>query len=91
MPVDAEALLRVEDVSIGTQTVSRKRRLSTETESADGEHGLVQGGESRREMDETRERHAAGEDLDLLPVAPNMEAGGGRWLAPPGHDRRGAN
>ena len=27
-------------------------------------------------MDETRERHAAGEDLDLLPVAPNMEAGG---------------
>ena len=51
-----------------------------ETKSADGmsdaEHGLVQGGESRLEVDETRERHAAGEDLDSLLVAPNMEAGG---------------
>ena len=84
VPVDADSFLRVEDVSVGTQTVSRKRKISMETESAesadgasDTEHGLVQGvGGSRREMDETRERHAAGEDLDLLPVAPNMEAGG---------------
>ena len=80
VPVEAEAFLRVEDISVGTPTVSRKRKLSMETESADGmsdsEHGLVQGEESRSEMEETRERHAAGEDLDLLPVAPNMEAGG---------------
>ena len=38
---------RVEDVSVETQTVSRKRKLSMETESADGmsdaEHGVVQG------------------------------------------------
>ena len=61
VPVDAESLW-VEEVSVGTQTVSRKRKLSMETESvesADGtsdtDHGLVQGGESRREMDETRE------------------------------------
>ena len=88
VPVDAE-ISRVEDVSVGTQTVSRKRKLSMETESAesadgksDAEHGLVQGeGESRREMDETRERRAAGEDLDLLPVAPNMEAGGSHLQA----------
>ena len=56
-----------------------------ETESADGmsdsEHGLVQGEESRSEMDEARERHAAGEDLDLLPVAPNMKAGGSHLQA----------
>ena len=84
VPVDAE----FEDVSVGTQTVSRKRKISMETESAesadgtsDTEHGLVQGGESRREMDETRENHAAGEDLDLLPVAPNMEAGGSHLQA----------
>ena len=87
VPVDAESFLRVEEVSVGTQTVSRKRRLSTETESADGEHGLVQGRESRREMDETRERHAAGEDLDLLPVAPNMEAGGSHLQATTGEER----
>ena len=78
--VDAPVVARSEDVSVGTQTVSRKRKLSMETESADGtsdaEHGLVQEEESRREMDETRERHAAGEDPDLLQVAPNMEAGG---------------
>ena len=36
VPVDAEALLRVEDVSVGTQTLSRKRKLTTENESADG-------------------------------------------------------
>ena len=82
VPVDAESL-RAEEVSVGTQPVCRNRKLSTETESAESadgtsetEHGLVQGGESRREVDETRERHAAGEDLDLLGVAPNMEAGG---------------
>ena len=78
--VDAPVVARVEDVSVGAQTVSKKRELSTETESADGtsdsEHGLVQGEESRSEMDETRERHAAGEDLDLPPVAPDMEVGG---------------
>ena len=83
--VDAEASVRVEDVSVGTQTVSRKRKLSMETESADGmsdaERGLVQGRECRHEVDETRERHAAGEDLDLLPVAPNMEAGGSHLQA----------
>ena len=39
-------------------------------------HGLVQGVESRLEVDETRERHAADEWECLLPVAPNMEAGG---------------
>ena len=46
-------------------------------------HGLVQGGESRLEVDETRERHAAdkGEGLGLLPVAPNMEAGGSHLQA----------
>ena len=32
-------------------------------------------------MDETREKYAAGEDLDLLPVAPNMEAGGSHLQA----------
>ena len=32
-------------------------------------------------MDETRERHAAGEDPDLLPVAPHMEAGGSHLQA----------
>ena len=49
VPVDAESL-RVEEVSVGTQTVSRKRKLSMETESAesadgtsDTEHDLVQG------------------------------------------------
>ena len=46
--VDAPVVARVEDVSVGTQTVSRKRMLPLETESADGtsdsEHGLVQGG-----------------------------------------------
>ena len=74
-----------EDVSVGTQTVSRKRKLPLETESADGtsdsEDGLVQGRECRLEVDETRERHAAGEDPDLLPVAPNMEAGGSHLQA----------
>ena len=45
--VDAPVVARVEDDSVGTQTVSRKRKLPLETESADGtsdsEHGLVQG------------------------------------------------
>ena len=49
--VDAPVVARSEDVSVGTQTVSRKRKLSMETESADGtsdaEHGLVQEEESR--------------------------------------------
>ena len=46
-------------------------------------HGLVQGEESRLEVDETRERHAAdkGEGFGLLPVAPNMEAGGSHLQA----------
>ena len=83
--VDAPVVAWTEDVSVGTQTVSRKRKLPLETESADGtsdvEHGLVQEEESRREMDETRERHAAGEDPDLLQVAPNMEAGGSHLQA----------
>ena len=83
--VDAPVVVRSEDVSVGTQTVSRKRKLSMETESADGtsdsEHGLVQGGECKLEVDETRERHAAGKDPDLLPVAPNMEAGGSHLQA----------
>ena len=93
VPVDAESL-RAEEVSVGTQTVCRKWKLSTETESAesadgtsDTEHGLVQEGENRREMDETRERHAAGEDLDLLLVAPNMEAGGSHLQAMTGEER----
>ena len=83
--VDAPVVARSEDVSVGTQTVSRKRKHSMETESADGtsdsEHGLVQGEECKLEVDETRERHAAGEDPDLLPVAPNMEAGGSHLQA----------
>ena len=83
--VDAPVVARSEDVSVGTQTVSRKRKLSMETESADGtsdvEHGLVQEGECESKVDETRERHAAGEDLDLLPVAPNMEACGSHLQA----------
>ena len=83
--VDAPVVAWTEDVSVGTQTVSRKRKFPLETESADGtsdeEHGLVQGGECRLEVDETRERHAAGEDPDLLPVAPNMEAGGSHLQA----------
>ena len=83
--VDAPVVARFEDVSVGTQTVSRKRKLSVDTESADGtsdaEHGLVQEEESRREMDETREKHAAGKDLDLLPVAPDMGAGGSHLQA----------
>ena len=81
--VDAPVVAWTEDV--GTQTVSRKRKIPLEIESADGtsdsEHGLVQGGERRLEVDETRERHAAGEDPDLLPVAPNMEAGGSHLQA----------
>ena len=90
VPVDAETLSGVEDVSVGTETVSRKRKLSMETESAesldkmsDVEHGLVQGEESRLEVDETRERHAGdkGEGLGLLQVAPNMEAGGSHLQA----------
>ena len=84
--VDAPVVARSEDVSVGTQTVSRKRKLSMETESADGtsdeEHGLVQEGECESKVDETRERHAAGEDPDLLPVAPNMEAGGAHTSRP---------
>ena len=83
--VDAPVVARSEDVSVGTQTVSRKRKLSMETESADGtsdeEHGLVQEGECESKVDETREKYAAGEDLELLPVAPNMEAGGSHLQA----------
>ena len=59
--VDAPVVARSEDVSVGK---------------SDEEHGLVQEGECESKVDETRERHAAGEDPDLLPVAPNMEAGG---------------
>ena len=55
--------------------------VSCETDS------LVQGGESRLEVDETRDRHAAGEDLDLLPVAPTMEAGGSHLQAMTGEER----
>ena len=38
--------------------------------------------------DETRERHAAGEDPDLLQVAPNMEAGGSHLQATAEEERR---
>ena len=55
--VDAPVVARSEDVSVGT---------------SDEEHGLVQEGECESKVDETREKYAAGEDLDLLPVAPNM-------------------
>ena len=79
--VDAPVVAWTEDVSVGTQIVSRKRKLPLETESADGtsdsEHGLVQGRECRHEVDETR----TGEDPDLLLVAPNMEAGGSHLQA----------
>ena len=90
VPVDAEALLRVEEVSVGTQTVSRKRNLSMESESAesaddrsDTARDLVQGEESTLKVAETREKSAAeeGEGLDLLQVAPNMEAGGSHLQA----------
>ena len=64
--VDAPVVARSEDVSVGT---------------SDEEHGLVQEGECESKVDETREKYAAGEDLDLLPVAPNMEAGGSHLQA----------
>ena len=38
-------------------------------------------------MDETRERHAAGDDLDLVPVALHMEAGGSHLQAMTGEER----
>ena len=84
VPTDAKTL-RVKAVPVGTQTVSRKRKISMETESADGtsdaEHGLVREEECRSEVDETRVRDAAGEGLNLLQVAPNMEAGGSHLQA----------
>ena len=40
--VDAPVVARSEDVSVGTQTVSRKRKLSMETESADGTSDVEQ-------------------------------------------------
>ena len=90
--VDAPVVARSEDVSVGTQTVSRKRKLSMETESADGtsdeEHGLVQEGECESKVDETREKHAGGEDLDLLPVAPNMVEAGGSHLQATAEEER---
>ena len=38
VPVDAESLW-IEEISVGTQTVSRKRKLSMETESAESADG----------------------------------------------------
>ena len=80
--MDAPVVARSEDVAIGTQIVSGKRKLSMETDgTSDEEHGLIQEGECESEVDETREKHVAGEDLDLFPVAPNMEAGGSHLQA----------
>ena len=55
-----------------TQTVCWTGRIPQRLENTVSSKGE----ESRSEMDETRERHAAGEDLDLPPVAPDMEVGG---------------
>ena len=68
----------------GLRTSPSGRRLSPGRESFPWRPSLltgVQGEESRSEMDETCERYAAGEDLDLLPTAPNMEAGGSHLQA----------
>ena len=71
VPADAKTL-RVEAVPDGTQTADG---------TSDAEHGLVQEEECRSEEDETRERDAAGEGLNLLQVALNMEAGGSHLQA----------
>ena len=42
----------------------------------EGEEPEQEQAEARCLVQRGCERHAAGEDLDLLPVAPNMEAGG---------------
>ena len=81
VPVDAETVSLVEDVSVGTQTVSRKRKLSMETEADVRSRSRSRPRVRRAEVKWTRERHAAGGDLDLLPVAPNMEAGGSHLQA----------
>ena len=82
VPVEAESW--VEDVSVGTQTVSRKRKLSMETESAESADGMsdvepggvdetsVQGPEPGG-VDETG---VQGPEDKLVHVAPNMGAGG---------------
>ena len=89
VPVDAEALSqtqcfeRDEDISVGTESAESADGMS------DAEHGLVQGRQSRLEVDETRERSAAegGKGLDLLQVAPNMEAAGSHLHATTGDER----
>ena len=82
--VTVEAESWVEDVSVGTQTVSRKRKLSMETESAESADGMsdvepdgvdetsVQGPEPGG-VDETG---VQGPEDKLVHVAPNMGAGG---------------
>ena len=90
--VDAPVVAWTEDVSVGTQTVSRKRKLPLETESADGtsdsEHGLVQGGRVQaRSGRDSRKARGRGRSR-FAPGGPNMEAGGSH---PPGHGRGGAN
>ena len=70
VPVDAE-FLWVEEVSVGTQTVSRKRKLSMETESAESADGM-----SDVEPGGVDKTSVQGPEDKLVPVAPNMEAGG---------------
>ena len=76
-------MVRSEDVSVGTQTVSRKRKLSMETESAGRQTKSTVSSKrgSVKVVYETREKHAAGEDLYLFTVAPHMEAGGSHLQA----------
>ena len=87
VPMDAESLW-VDEVSVGTQTVSRKRKLCMETESAesaDGESDVepggvdeagVQGPEDLKAKAEAQLAEMRGPESELVPVAPNMGAGG---------------
>ena len=84
---------RIEDVSVGDADCPPGREsFSMETESTDGmsdsENGLVKG-RRRAGVKWTRlvKGTRQGEDLDLLPVTSNREAGG----SSPGHGRGRAN
>ena len=85
VPMDAESLW-VEEVSVGTQTVSRKRKLSMETESADSADGRPDAEPGLRPRGG---RYASGGgDGRARPRAQIGSRGakhGGRWLTPPGH------
>ena len=63
----------------GDEADGEEEELKQQTEAT----SLVQGGEHRREEDETDAQVPGSE---LVQVAPNM---GGRWLTPPGHNGPG--